>query len=101
MPSVTIRLAGGLSQTGASAQSMGWDEEFALGDTLGRLFARMVVGRPDFEALYNPVTRRLAESVALTVNGRNYQLIGGVTYLLHNGDELALSRGGMDLGPRD
>jgi molybdopterin converting factor small subunit len=49
--------------------------------------------RPPFRDLYDPSSRRLAEHVELVVNGRIYELVGGLTYLLRDGDTLTLFPG--------
>lgn len=103
MPAVTLELQDSLGRAlGANGPAgLAWQEEFALGEPLGRLLARLVSERPDFGALYDPSTRRLAARIGLTINGRDYQLIGGVTYLLREGDHLTLRSGPVDLGSRD
>ena len=103
MPAVTIEVPAELGRplSASSGSDLSWQAEFALGDTLGRLFARLSIERPGFVSFYDPSTRRLADRVGLTVNGRNYQLVGGVTYLLRDGDRLTLASGPVDLGSRD
>ena len=69
-----------------------WDEEVAAGETLGRLLARLHAERSAFGQLYDPATRRLAPGVRLAVNGRNYELVGGLTYFLADTDRLSFTR---------
>jgi hypothetical protein len=66
-----------------------WQEYFAPGETLGHLLTRVVSERPGFAAIYDPATRRLG-NVSLLVNGRAYNLVGGLTYLLHETDTLTI-----------
>jgi molybdopterin converting factor small subunit len=80
-----------------------WQEEVAPGETLGRLLERLVNERPPVGALYDPAARRVADHVELVVNGRIYELVGGLTYTLHDGDTVTLFpgyAGGTELAPR-
>jgi hypothetical protein len=69
-----------------------WQEEVAPGETLGRMLERTVYAHPPFCDIYDPRARRLAAQVELLVNGRLYNLIGGLTYTLSDGDRITLSR---------
>jgi hypothetical protein len=70
-----------------------WSEEVARGETLGRVLARLAVERPSLRQIYDPATRVLANGVRLAVNGRNYELVGGLTYFVAEGDRLSFSDG--------
>jgi hypothetical protein len=70
-----------------------WSQEFALGETLGRLLDRMALERPGIARLYDPDSRRLPDRRGLLVNGRNHQLVGALTYLLSDGDRLTFLAG--------
>jgi molybdopterin converting factor small subunit len=70
-----------------------WQEEVAPGETLGRLLERLVSERAQFREIYDPEARRLAEHVELVVNGRIYELVGGLTYFLRDGDTITLFPG--------
>jgi molybdopterin converting factor small subunit len=104
VPTVTLDVQPPLDQPLREADGDGglvWEEEVALGATLGRLFTRLINERPGFRTIYDPATGRLAERVGLTINRRNYQLLGGLTYLLRDGDRLTLVLGEVGLGSHD
>ena len=107
MPTVSIELEPPLARAMGSGADpvLGWQEEFAIGETLGRLLDRVANERPGFAAVYDPVSRRLPDRRGLLVNGRNYQLVGALTYTLHDGDRLTFLAGEAPgtggLGPRD
>lgn len=67
--------------------------DVAAGDTLGRLLERLVHEFPSFAALLDPRSGPILSGPALLVNGRPYHLIGGLTYLLRDGDRLSLLPG--------
>ena len=73
--------------------TVSWQEEVAPGETLGRLLERLVHQRAPFREIYDPSSRRLAEHIELVVNGRIYELVGGLTYLLRDGDTLTIFPG--------
>ena len=104
MPTVTLDVQSPLAQPLGAPDGNGalaWEEEVALGDTLGRLLTRLINERPGFRTIYDPATGRLADRIGLTINRRNYQLLGGLTYLLRDGDRLTLVPGGVGLGSHD
>jgi hypothetical protein len=49
--------------------------------------------KPPFRDIYDPSSRRVAEHVELVVNGRIYELVGGLTYKLNEGDTITLFPG--------
>lgn len=64
--------------------------EVAPGDTLGRLLERLTYQHPPLESVYLTDQRRLTETVSITINGQPYHLLGGLSYLLHDLDTVAL-----------
>jgi hypothetical protein len=76
----------------AGDRTMSSETEVAPGTTIHRLLARLVLEQPAVGGLYDPATRRLAEGVRLAVNGRNYELVGGLTYFLADADRLSFTR---------
>jgi hypothetical protein len=72
--------------------SAAWQEDVAPGETLGRMLERATYAHPPIRDIYDPRARRLAPQVELLVNGRLYNLIGGLTYTLSDGDRITLSR---------
>jgi hypothetical protein len=80
-----------IGAAGPDAEASQWQEPFASGETLGRLLERLVVQQPAFREVYDPTTRRVARQVDLLINGRIYELVGGLTYTLHDGDRLTVS----------
>ncbi len=73
--------------------TIAWQEDVAPGETLGRLLERLVNERAPFGEIYDPATRRVAEHVELVVNGRIYELVGGLTYTLHDADTVTVFPG--------
>lgn len=65
-----------------------WPEGVAPGMTLRHLLERLVSERPELAGLYDPVARRVADQVHIAINGRRYELFGGLTYLLRDGDSI-------------
>jgi hypothetical protein len=49
--------------------------------------------RSGFGKLYDVDQRQLADGLSLRVNGRAYELIGGLTYVLREGDRLSFESG--------
>lgn len=96
MPIVNLEVRGDLARAlGSDGRRPGlvWQAEVASGDTLGRLLERLSYELGGFDTVYDAGSRRLKSELALTVNGRPYGLIGGLTYLLHEGDALAFELG--------
>jgi hypothetical protein len=89
---VNIALQGDLAGAAASGAAE-WQHWVAAGETLGRLLARLVNERSGFGRLYDQERRQLAEGLSLRVNGRAYELIGGLTYILREGDRLSFESG--------
>jgi hypothetical protein len=86
---VRVELAG-VPAGGSRPELLTRQEEVAPGETLGRLLARLAVTQPSVGALYDPTGRALLPRVSATINGRAYNLLGGLTYTLHEGDMIAL-----------
>ncbi len=70
-----------------------WQEEVAPGETLGRLLARLAVEHELVGRLYDASDRVLRLRASATINGRAYNLLGGLTYTLHEGDTISLGLG--------
>ena len=92
MPRVRLELHGSLGRAfdpAPTGDALGLEAQVAPGETLGRLLERLVWEQPALERIYDPESRRVAEAVKLTVNGRAYHLVGGLTYLLNDDDVVA------------
>jgi hypothetical protein len=70
-----------------------WQQEVAPGETLGRLLARLAVEHELVGTLYDAARRDLRPPASATINGRAYNLLGGLTYTLHEGDTISLGAG--------
>ena len=96
MPSVTVEVLSWLARpfhADGRDGTASWQEPVAASETLGRLLERLVNEKPAFRDIYDPESRRVAEHVELVVNGRIYELVGGLTYRLHDGDRVTLFPG--------
>jgi hypothetical protein len=94
VPTIQLAVVTGLLDDAFRAGGLppSWLEDMAPGETVARLLARLVSERPSFSRLYDANARRLAPGVLLTVNGRDFELVGGLTYFLHDGDRLTFQR---------
>jgi hypothetical protein len=85
---VTINLE--LSES-SSSEPHSWQQEVPLGETLGRLLARLAVERELVGTIYDASRPDLRPPASATINGRAYNLLGGLTYTLHEGDTISLA----------
>jgi hypothetical protein len=90
MPRVRLALPGA---PGPGLAPVDLEVAVAPGETLGRLLARLVREQPALTGLYDPAGNRVPQAVGLTINGRAFHLLGGLTYLLQDGDVVAAAPG--------
>jgi molybdopterin converting factor small subunit len=101
VPTINVEVLSSLTRlfvTDGHADQVRWQEDVALGETLGRLLARLVYEKPQFQQIYDPDSRRVTREVEVRVNGRIHELIGGLTYTLNNGDTITILPGNPDHG---
>jgi molybdopterin converting factor small subunit len=70
-----------------------WEEPIAAGETLGDLMDRLVKRHPHFADFYDPSTRTVQEHVELVLNGRLFDLAGGLQATLSDGDSVMIFPG--------
>jgi molybdopterin converting factor small subunit len=95
VPTVTVELTASWARPAGGCESdakVTWQEDVAPGETLGRLLERLVNERTSFREIYDPAGRRIADHVQIAINGRAYHLLGGLTYLLKDGDTLTVAQ---------
>jgi molybdopterin converting factor small subunit len=96
LPTINIEIKSSLAppfRTSGGEDAVEWQEEVAPGETLGRLLDRLIHQKPAFRSIYDPETKRVTNHVELVVNGRIYQLIGGLTYKLNDADTIGVLHG--------
>jgi len=70
-----------------------WQEPIADGETLGDLMDRLAGRYPHFADFYDPSTKTLQEHVELVLNGRLFDLAGGLQAKLSDGDSVMIFPG--------
>ena len=70
-----------------------WEEPIAEGETLGDLMDRLVGRYPHFRDFYDPDTKTLQDHVELVLNGRLFDLAGGLKAPLRHGDSVMIFPG--------
>lgn len=96
MPAVTVEVLSWLARPfreDGREGTISWQEEVAAGETLERLLERLTQHKPPFAEIYDAADRRLAEHVELVINGRIYELVGGLSYQLSPGDTVTVFPG--------
>ncbi|MHB1417274.1 MAG: MoaD/ThiS family protein [Chloroflexota bacterium] len=96
MAQVTIEFVGWLAeQIGPGRDSpVILRETVGEGQTLAGLLATLVARYPSLaDIVFDPSDQRVHDQVAVILNGRVYQAVGGLGAALHDGDRLVLLPG--------